>query len=277
MMPRRRDMLLGAGAVAAAAAGGSWWLYRKNTLTVPQSLLVAGSNSMHPLNKALAERFARLQPKVAMVVQAGGSLAGLLALKRGTIDVAAMSRDLTEEEDTPNARAHLVGINEISIVVHPASPVVGINSAQLKAIFTGQITNWRALGGPNATIDVVSRLDGSNALHYMEDEVLDGDEVAVTARTLAKAEEVGEAIAADRNAIGFLAMSEQVKAPVRRLAIDGVLPERATILSGRYPLTQPEYLVLYGKASKPAIDFVDFALSPAGQAVVKKLGFTAVG
>ena len=62
--------------------------------------------------RELAERYAKVYPKVAMVVQAGGSLAGLLALKRGTIDIAAMSRDLTEEEDTPNARAHLVAINE---------------------------------------------------------------------------------------------------------------------------------------------------------------------
>lgn len=279
MSPTRRHIVIGAGAGIAgvAAAGGGWWLYQQHSLRVPQSLLVAGSGSMYRLTRALGDRFAKLHPDVALVVQSGGSLAGLLAVRHGTIDVAAMSRDLTEAEDTPNARSHLVALKEIAIVVHPASAVSGLDKAQLRSIFTGEITNWKAVGGPNATINVVSRLDGSSALRFLEEELLDGEEIAVNARTLAHGQQVAEAVAADKNAIGFMSMNEETKTPLRRLAIDGVLPTRATILSGRYPLTQPMHLVLYGKPSKAASDFVAFALSPEGQAIAKQVGFTAVG
>ena len=273
---RRRDALLGMAGAMAVAAGGGWWYYRKNATSLPQSLLLAGSSTMNDLNRALLDGFAKVHPQVISVLQGGGSLAGLMALKRGAVDVAAMSRDLTEAEDTAQTRSHLVAMNEVSIVVHPASPIKALSRAQVRAVFTGQIPNWQALGGPNAPIRVISRTHGASSLRFVLDELLNGEEMVLTARAVARAKQVGAAVAADPFAIGFVAMSDRVEGPLRRLAIDGVLPDRATVLSGRYPLEQPLYLVLHGEPSAAARDFVAFALSPKGQAIVADSHFLPV-
>lgn len=261
-------------------AGLGWYarlLQRRASLQT--SLLIAGAGTMLELNKALAKAFSARNPTVDIVVDQGGSLSGLIALKRGAIDVAAMSRDLSDSEDDWSTRSLLVAKNEIAFAVHPDSPLSNITRSQLKAIYTGEISRWSQVGGADAPIRVLSRKTPSTSRNFVEEVVLEGQDIRLDSVELDSAALMVEKIRGDRQAIGFIALKDRGESagrPLRYLKVDGVEPERITVLSGRYPFTQPLYLVLHGEAVEPARRFVEFALSPEGQRIVVAQNLIAV-
>ena len=266
----RRDFLLALALGTAAADCAAFdWPFR--TGNKRKSLLLAGSNTMLALNQALAAEFSKLHPLVDVVVEKGGSLPGLIALKRGAIDIAAMARDITALEDETRILNFLIARNDITIVVNRKLPVKSLSRGQIRALLTGAITNWKQVGGPNAPIHVVSRIRGSTSRQFVEEVVLGGRDITASARNLPSAQKLAESVAADPYAIGFISLKDSKGiADVSSLQVDGVTASRRTVLSDRYPYTQSLYLVLSGKKDGPASDFVAFARSPAGQAIVEQ-------
>lgn len=265
----RRTLLAALGTLGiAASATGWWWLNQRPHTALRATLLVAGANAMLDLNRALASEFAHAHARVDVAVEQGGSLAGLIAVQRGAIDVAAMSRELSEVEDSPRTRSYLVAKNDIAIAVHPESPLRNLTAAQVRAIFTGEVTDWQAVGGPRASIRVVSRAKGSSSRQFMQDLALQGEDFTLQALEVDSAKEMVQEIAADPLAIGYVALKDRNSTPIGYLTIDDVPATRATVLSGRYRYTQPLYLVVYGDVSPTAQAFLDFALGPQGQAIV---------
>lgn len=272
----RRNLLLAlaASVFATNSAAFDWAL---PTRKGRRSLLIAGSGTMLALNKALAAAFFKSHPLIDMVVEKGGSLAGLIALKRGAIDVGAMSRDLTVAEDEFNIRGFLVAKNEVSIVVNRRLPITSLFREQIRAIFNGKITNWKQAGGPDAPVRVISLMQGSTSRQFIEDVVLGGHDIIASAREAGSAKELSAIVAADPFAIGYISLKDhEGVADVPSIAVDGVTASRATIISERYPYTQPLFLLLYGDKPGPAADFVAFARSPAGQKIVEQQGLVSV-
>ncbi|HEY6896305.1 MAG TPA: phosphate ABC transporter substrate-binding protein [Rhodocyclaceae bacterium] len=268
MDPRRRGLLLGLGGLGAAAAGGAWWAFGTARDNARPALLIAGASAMLKLNQALAQGYAKLNSKLDIVVEQGGSLPGLIALKRGAIDIAAMSRDLEDAEDDALTRSYLVAKNEIAIAVHPDSPLRNLSRAQVRAVFAGEIRNWNTLGGPSGEIRVISRKPDSSSRLFVQEVVLAGDDIRLDAHEADSAADAARLIAADPHAIGFIGLKDRDATPLNYLAVDGVAPVRTTVLSGRYPFSQPLHLVLYGEANRDSRAFVEFAMSSAGQAIV---------
>ncbi len=264
----RRRLLWGVPVLVGAVATALWWRERQKILRVSPSLLIAGASTMLALNRALLDAFAKQHPEIQTVLESGGSLAGLIALKRGAIDVAAMSRELQDEEDSARVHAFLIAKNEISIAVHPSSPLKNLSRAQISDVFSGKISNWQLLGGANAPIRVMSRNEGSSSRKFLQDVVLAGEDIALTAQSFESAAQLAQAVAADANAIGYVALKDRTAAAVKYLSVDDVPANRSTVLSGRYPLSQPLYLGLYGDDNPAARSFVAFARSPQGQAIV---------
>ena len=266
---QRRALLASLGTLGlVASTAGWWWLGRRPQATLRSALLVAGANAMLDLNRALSEQFVRTHPLVDVAVEQGGSLAGLIAVQRGAIDVAAMSRNLSEPEDSPRTRSYLVAKNDIAIALHPQSPLRNLSAEQVRAIFMGEITNWQAVGGPRANIRVVSRAPGSSSRQFLQELVLNGEDFTLNALEVASAHDMTKEIAADPLAIGYVALKDRDATPLNYVSINGVPATRTTVLSGRYRFTQPLFLVVYGDASPTAQAFVQFALSPQGQAIV---------
>ncbi len=267
----RRALLSSLGTLGiAASATGWWWLNWRPYATLRSALLVAGANAMLDLNRALAAEFVRTRPLVDVAVEQGGSLAGLIAVQRDAIDVAAMARELNESEDSPHTRSYLVAKNEIAVAVHPQSPLRNLSAQQVRAIFMGTITDWQAVGGPQAPIHVVSRALGSSSRQFLQDLVLQGEDFTLKALEVGSASEMAKEIAADPLAVGYVALKDRDATPLNYLAIDGVPATRTTVLSGRYRFTQPLFLVVHGDTSPTAQAFVAFALSPQGQAIVAR-------
>lgn len=270
---KRRTFLLAAAATttSALASGGSfewsWPVKAKRS-----SLLIAGSSAMLELNRALAREFSKSRPLVDIVVEKGGSLPGLIALKRGAIDVAAMSRDLTAAEDDPRTHNFLIARNNIAIVVNRKSPITSLSREQVRALLSGTAANWKQVGGPDAPVRVISRQPGSASRQFVEEIVLGGDDIATSAQETTGTKELTERVATDPFAIGYVALKNtaNIAGDLSYLQIDGIAASRATVLSGRYPYTQSFYLVLYGDKPGPATEFVAFARSRPGQKIVEE-------
>lgn len=271
-MDRRRFIaalctsVLGTGAARAAVFP---WSVRVKAERTP--LLIAGSRTMFDLNRALAAEFARTRPLVDVVVEKGGSLPALIALKRGALDVAAMERDLSVAEDDALTRNFLIARNDISIIVNGKSPVSSLSREQVRGLLTGAIVNWKQVGGHDAPVHVISRTRGSTSRQFVEDVVLGGGDITLNAREMESTKLLAERVAADPLAIGYTSLKDRQDMPgIAHIGVDGVIATRPSVLSGRYPYTQSLYLALYGDKHGVAAEFVAFARSPAGQKIVEQ-------
>jgi phosphate transport system substrate-binding protein len=273
---RRRDaciVLAGAGMLATVACTPG----RGAAPVEQESLLVGGAAAMVPLARALAQAFVQGRADVAIVVERGGSLPAYIAASRGAIDVAAMTRALSDTEDDAGTRQYLIARDDIGIVVNRNQTLRSLTRAQVRAAFAGEIANWRALGGPDAPLTVYAHARGAAARQSAEHLLLGGGALAPDARECADDAALAAAVAADPTAIGYLPGHARAGADgLALLAVDGVEATRATVLSGRYPFTHSFHLMLHGAPGRTRAEFVRFARSPAGQAIVERLGLVAV-
>ncbi|MEV4781605.1 substrate-binding domain-containing protein [Burkholderia sp. LMU1-1-1.1] len=274
----RRD----ACAVLAATLAGA--ACAPNGNPARRSLLISGADAMLPLVRALAQAFLRERraglpggsPALDVIVERGGSVPAYIAASRRAIDVAAMTRALSDAEDGPGARQHLIARDDIGIVVHRALPLADLARAQVRGLLTGEIANWRALGGPDLPVTVYAHPRGAPARQSTEQLLLEGADFSPEARELA-GEAALAAVAATPGAIGYLAgHARGGREPVALLAVDGVPPTAATVLSGRYPYTHGFHLLLHGEPGGEREAFVRFARGAAGQALVAGFGLVAV-
>ncbi len=237
------------------------------------SVVIAGSTAMVFYTRLLATEFEKRNPGVKVEVSGGSSIAGLIAVDRGAIDLAAISRDLSPKEYRTELKVTMIGRDGLVAVVNKANPLSDLSKDQLRAIFLGQMTAWP---GSGHAIHVVSRNPESSTLQSFEEIVLGGDKVAEAARVAKGSEALVAAVSGDEDAIGFVGL-HGLSPDVKALTIDGVAVSDATILSSRYPLLRSLNLVEWGgEAAGAKRRFVDFAAGPDGQALIEKAGAVRV-
>ncbi len=241
-----------------------------------QSVLIGGAGAMLALNQAWARAFRLTEPATDMVIDTGGSLPAYIAASRAAIDLAAMTRSLTEAEDTPEAHQFLVAKDALSIVVHASSVLTSLPCRQVRALFTGEADNWRQLDGPAQAVQVYAPPRASVARSFAEEFLLDGADFTPGAGEPGADAAVLAALAADPAGVACVAARSALPPGVVRLRVEQVPLTPATILSGRYPYTHAFYLMLYGAREGARARFLDFARSPAGQAIVSAHGMHAV-
>jgi phosphate transport system substrate-binding protein len=259
---KRRQFLTAASGVSAGLMTSAFsWPFAERRA---EPLLIAGSTNVQPFTKELLEVFAKQNPDVEIVNEGGGSLAGLIALKRGAIDIAALSREIKRSEDDPSFNDLLFAKDAVAVTAHPGNPVTGLSRAQVRDVLAGRITDWSALGGPAGLIEVVNRAPGSTTRKWVEENVMGHDEILRHAPIVTHASDMATTVANNPRAFGYLA-SRDLTDRVRLLAVDGVAISRATVYSGRYPLTRSMYYVVKGTGSRTARRFLDFVLSAQAQ------------
>ena len=241
----------------------------------PVYLRIAGSTSMQPLMEELAQAYSGQHEYVTVDVQGGGSRLGIALARGNRIDIGIASRKPTaEDERDPEAEAKrlwwtAIAQDGIALVVHPQNAVGGLTLPQAMDIFFGRILDWEEIGGTPGEIVVVSREDGSGTREVFEKMVMGEKRVTLTAIVMPSSEAVVEYVARHPTAIGYVSMgylSPQVKA----LPVEGVSPTPEDVQSGAYLLTRPLYLLTGQEPTGEVKAFIEFALSPAGQAVVEQ-------
>ncbi len=230
----------------------------------PVTIQVVGSTSFTATLQDLAAAYQSAHPNVLTVVQGTGSADGLRALTTGEADLAAVSWQFPKA-DVPAGLDYVpVARDAVAMVVHAANPVSNLTLLQIKALYQGETLDWRALGGPAMEPVLISREDGSGTRAAFEALVMGGERVTLNAIVMPSSQAVVDYVAGHPAAIGYVTMAE-VNSQVRALKVEDVAPTAATVRSGAYHLSRLIYLYRRPGAAQ---DFVDFILSPAGQAIV---------
>jgi len=224
---------------------------------------------MQPVLQDLATAYESAHPHVTVLVSGGGSEGGRQALEAGTADLAASSWEGQSELEEGDRRIVSIARDGLSVIVNAANPVEGLTILQLRALYRGEILDWRALGGQDAEPIIVSREDGSGDRAAFEGMVMGGERVTLNAVVLPTAQTVAEYVARHPNAVGYVSMAQRNDA-TRVVAIEGALPSPDEVRSGAYHLSRLLSLHLPQRATPSTQNFVNFVLSPAGQAVVAR-------
>ena len=254
---------------------------------------IKGSDTMVNLCQAWAEAFMAKHPKVTVAVTGGGSGGGIAALIGGTCDLAASSRTMSEKEITMSRAQQFepqewkVALDGIAVVVHPSNPVKQLTLDQLAQLFSGAIKNWKELGGPNAPVILLSREVNSGTHVYFKEHVLgkapDGttNEFSSEALLLSSSQAIADEVASNPDAIGYYGMGyanpkNTIVAVAKTAAGPFITPTEETVRSGAYPISRP--LLLYARAAPQGLvkALLDFALSPDGQAIVRRIEFVPI-
>jgi phosphate transport system substrate-binding protein len=225
---------------------------------------IAGSTSIQPLAEVLAEGYGR-QGGGRVTIQGGGSTAGLQALQNGVATLGATSRRLTADESARGLVPHIIGYDVLTVVVHPSNPVDGLTRGELRLLFAGEVDRW---GGELGRVHLVSREAGSGSREAFRTMV-----GAISAKAIIQNSSGASRVAVmnDPQAVGYVSLGAALQGGVKALRIDGRAPGQ----SG-YPLVRPLSLVTLGEPSGEVAAFLRFALSPAGQRLVREEGLVPV-
>jgi phosphate transport system substrate-binding protein len=233
---------------------------------------LAGSTTVQPLAEKLAEAYMAQNPDLVIEVQGGGSSVGVTSAGEGTVDIGMASRNVkdSEKETFPNLQVHTIAGDGIAIATHPDTELPSLSVEQVRDIFSGDITNYSEVDGPDAAIIVVSREEGSGTRAAFEELVMEhGEEKAIFERALLQQSngQVRTTVSTTPNAIGYLGFAF-LDDSTRPVSIDGVEPSVANVLAGEYPIARPLNMLTNGDPNELAQAFLDFILSDEGQAIV---------
>jgi len=246
-----------------------------------ETLTLTGSTTVLPIAQNAAEAFMDIHPNARISVRGNGSGVGISALIDGTTDIANASRPIkTNEmeqahEKKVNPVETVIAIDGIAIIVHSSNSIKGISLEQLKAIYTGEISDWQELGGKSGPIVVVSRDVSSGTFEIFKKLVLGGEKTREDALMLASNSAVTTAVANTPGAIGYIGLGYLTK-DVTALEVNGVCPSKETITAGEYKLARSLYMYTNGAPEGIEKEFIDFILSPQGQKIVEEQGFVSI-
>jgi len=246
-------------------------------------VVVDGSTTVGPIAKAFAEFYMKKHPKVNITVSESGSGNGAKSLINGVCDIADMSRFMKDNEFAAAVEngvfpvAHAVAMDGIAIVVHPSNPVKEISVSKIKDIYTGKITNWKELGGPDKKIVMLSRDTNSGTYETFEKLVMAKEKIADNAEYANSNGAVRQRVQQTQAAIGYVGLGF-VDRTVKALVVDGIEPTMKTIASGVYPIARPLFMMTngYPKLGSHVHAFVTLHLSKEGQQIIEDIGYIPV-
>lgn len=238
--------------------------------TSRSSITVAGSTSVQPFAEMLAEEYAtRFPDRPAVNIQGGGSSAGGRAVLTGAAQIGMLSRQPAEAEKELDVIT--IAHDALAVVIHPQNPVTNLTANQICAVFAGTVSEWTAVGGTSRRIHVVSREEGSGTRTAFDDLIMRGTDVAARAVVQDSNGAVREAVAQDKNAIGYISLG-LVDDRVKAVKVDGIEPTLANCRAGNYILIRPFLFVTKGKPDPKSRAFIDFVLSEDGQSLLAEEG-----
>ena len=232
-------------------------------------IIIAGSTSVQPFIEKIAEHFMEKHPEITINVQGGGSTAGIQATLNKTCNIGTSSRNLKGDER--GLKVILMAVDGIAVIVHRKNSVDDLSIEDIRGIFAGEITRWLEVGGSDDIIIPVTREEGSGTRGAFEDMIM-GD-VAISDACLVQDSNgaVREIIATTPQGIGYISVG-LVDEREKAVAIAGVEPNIANLITGKYQFSRPFLLLLLEEPSGDCKKFIDYVLSPEAQSILKQEG-----
>ncbi len=245
---------------------------------------VKGSDTMVILAQSWAENYMKEHPGFIIQVTGGGSGVGIAALINGGTDICEASRPMKSVEKNQVRTRHGKDVKEIpvaldglAVYVSEANSIQSITEPQLKAIYTGKITNWHEVAGRDARIVAYGRENSSGTYQFFKEHVLSNEDFAREVQTLPGTGAIVNAVSKDPASIGYggIAYASGIRVvPVRRdEKSEAVMASLATVKSGQYPLSRDLYFYTVGDPSGDVKAFIDWVLGPEGQKLCETVGY----
>ena len=255
---------------------------------------IKGSDTMVNLGQAWAEAYMKDNSGANVAVTGGGSGTGIAAMINGTTDIAESSRPMKDKEIALAKQRgidpieHEVALDALSVIVNPANSVSKLTIDQLSDIFTGKITNWKQIGGPDSKIVLLSRDRNSGSHVFFLEHVLrrgnekGPEEYVQSTLMIPSSEAIAIQVATDKASIGYVGLgyvdAKKHKAIEVAKTADGpfVSPSVKNAINHTYPISRPLYWYTNGQPKDGVKDLLDFVMSADGQKIVDKLGFAPI-
>ena len=262
-----------AAAMLTGCSGGDQTSQSSGTSQTSQQSTVStdGSTSMEKVIGYLSESYMEDNKNVKVTYNPTGSGAGIQAASEGRCDIGLSSRDLKDDEKQTLTQT-VVAIDGIAIIVNPQNKAEDLTVEQIGKIYTGEITNWKEVGGEDHPIVLIGREAASGTRDGFESITKTKDKCKYT-QELTSTGDVIQTVSGNENAIGYASLAS-VKDSVKVLKVEGVTPSKGTIQNGSYKIQRDFVLVTKkdGKLSDEAQKFFDFATSAKADDLIEKAG-----
>ena len=267
-MQRWASLALAAAAAVSVLAGCS----RQMSGTVTTD----GSTSMEKVIGTLGEAFQNENSGVTFTYNPTGSGSGIQAVQEGRCDIGLASRSLKDEEKSSGLTETTLALDGIAVIVHPDNPVSDLDVETIAKLYTGEIGNWKDVGGNDASVVLIGREAGSGTRDGFES-ITGTAEQCRYRQELTSTGDVITAVAQNPDAIGYASLAS-VADGVKALTVGGVAPTEDTVKDGSYPIQRPFVLVTKTDTalSEAAQAFFEFATSSDAAELISKAGAVAV-
>jgi phosphate transport system substrate-binding protein len=255
--------------------------FSANVIAAENNIVAKGSTTVLPISQACAEVFMDQNMDINISVQGGGSGVGISSIIDGTCDIGNASRPIkdkeivTAEEKGVNVFANIVARDAIAVVLNPANDINGLTLQQIKAIYTGEFSNWSQVGGSDQEIVIISRDSASGTFEAFNELALDKEKVRPDALLQASNAAVATSVANTPGAIGYVGLG-YVTAKIKAIEVNGIIPSKETVNSDTYPLARPLFMYTDGEPTGTVKEFMDFVMSEEGQKLVEENGYISV-
>jgi phosphate transport system substrate-binding protein len=252
--------------------------------TSVKTITIKGSDTMVILGQRWAETYMKEHPEQRIQVTGGGSGTGIAALINGGTDICEASRPMKDKEKEMVRSRHGKDVTEIpvaldgvAIYVPETSPIQSLTKAQLKAIYTRTVTNWKEVGGKDQPIVVYSRENNSGTYVFFKEHVLENADFGRDIQTLPGTAAVVNAVSKDRASLGYggIAYATGIRAIAIKKddASPAIMPTLETVEKGEYPLSRQLFFYTIGAPGGEVKAFIDWVLGPEGQKICQAVGY----
>ena len=247
-----------------------------NTAAAGGTVSTDGSTSMEKVIGALGESFMEANSGTTFTYNPTGSGSGIQAVSEGRCDIGLSSRALKDDEKASGLKETTLALDGIAIIVNPQNPVKDLTLEQIAKIYTGEITNWKDVGGNDTEIVLIGREAGSGTRDGFES-ISGTKDKCQYRQELTSTGDVITTVGSNPDAIGYASLAS-VKDTVKALTVGGVAPSEATVKDGSYVVQRPFVLVTKDgtKLSDGAQKFFDYITSDAASQIISKAGAVPV-
>jgi phosphate transport system substrate-binding protein len=237
------------------------------------TISVAGGTAHIPVMNDVAKNIMTFNPKIRITVEGGGSGVGVQKAGEGLVEIGNTGRALSEEEIAKyGLKSFAFALDGVATTVHPENPVNDLSPQQVRDVFAGSITNWKDVGGREASIHLFSRDEASGTREVFWEKLLKKGPVATTAIIVPSNGAMKVAVSQDKDAIGYVGIGH-LDQGLKAIKLEGVAATQENAMNGSYPVVRKLYMNTKGEPSKLTKAFIDYIMSAEGAEIIKKHGY----
>src|SRR6267143_2455708 len=246
-------------------------------------LVIKGSDTLGAkLVPQLAEQFKAQHPGTTFDIAAEGSTTGIAAIIDGTAQIGMSSRRAKSSEVGAaqakgiNMKPTIVAYDGIAVIVNAGNSVKSLSKKQVEQIFTGEVTDWSAVGGSGGKISIYTRNTSSGTYSDFKELAMKKRDYAGGSQKMAGNEQIAAEVGKNPNGVGYVGMAYTKAGGIKVVSVDGVVPSVKSVQDHSYSYWRPTFYYTNGEPSGLAKQFLDYTIGSAGQKIVGQVGFVPI-